>query len=243
MMVAPESKQTSDNSKSLEEGLDFILRHFEEPIWPRTISTNVTGGRQILTYNKPQALARFKQANLLDCRINAYPDYTGFGGLNRQGPNFIFIDLDRSNFKTEKSYKLALEATLQNIKEKLSESNPTVLWSGNGYHIYQPTKAFPLEQVDKFSRSGGNKFDQQQLQPSIAFLRFAEQYLSNNKSDPLHNPSFKSCMIRIPGSYNSKCEGCSSSEVKIIQMWNGYRPKINLLLGSLSCISSRSKPQ
>jgi hypothetical protein len=56
---------------------------------------------------------------------------------------------------------------------------------------------------------------------------------SNNKSDPSHNPSFKSCMIRIPGSFNSKCilEG-KDPEVRIIQRWEGYRPKINLLLGS-----------
>jgi hypothetical protein len=62
---------------------------------------------------------------------------------------------------------------------------------------------------------------------------FAEQYLSNNKSDPTHNPSFKSCMIRIPGTFNYKCilEG-KDTEVRIIQRWDGYRPKINLLLGS-----------
>ena len=40
-------------------------------------------------------------------------------------------------------------------------------------------------------------------------------------------------MIRIPGSFNSKCilKG-KDSEVKIIQRWDGYRPKINLLLRS-----------
>ena len=39
-------------------------------------------------------------------------------------------------------------------------------------------------------------------------------------------------MIRIPGSFNSKCilEG-KDPEVRIIQTWDGYRPKINLLLG------------
>jgi Primase X len=113
--------------------------------------------------------------------------------------------------------------------EKLEGAHPTVLWSGNGYHIYQPMKAeFPLEQNETFS-----KFNQ----PSIQFLRFAEQYLSNNKSDPSHNPSIKSCMIRIPGSFNSKCilaDGYNNqyTQVKILQRWNGYRPKINLLLGS-----------
>jgi hypothetical protein len=119
-----------------------------------------------------------------------------------------------------------LTNTLRNIKEKLSEAYPTVVWSGNGYHIYQPIEAFILEEEEVFSN---NEFDQ----PSKEFLRFAEQYLSNNKSDPSHNPSFKSCMIRIPGSFNSKCiiKG-RDPEVRIIQRWDGYRPKINLLLGT-----------
>jgi hypothetical protein len=35
--------------------------------------------------------------------------------------------------------------------------------------------------------------------------RFAAQHLSNGKSDHSNNPSFKSCLVRIPGSHNSKC--------------------------------------
>lgn len=122
-----------------------------------------------------------------------------------------------------------MNLTLKNIKEKLNGGHPTVLWSGNGYHIYQPIKAeFPLGQSEKFG-----KFNQ----PSTQFLRFAEQHLSNHKSDPSHNPSFKSCMIRIPGTFNSKCilaygDNNNGAQVKMIQQWNGYRPKINLLLGS-----------
>ena len=37
------------------EGLDFILSHLKEPIWPRTISTKSTEGRQIPVYSKQQA--------------------------------------------------------------------------------------------------------------------------------------------------------------------------------------------
>ena len=60
---------------AVEQGLDFILEHFEFQyfIWPRTISTKTTQGRQILVYSKEEAFARFKQANFLDCRISAYP--------------------------------------------------------------------------------------------------------------------------------------------------------------------------
>ena len=61
-------------ASAVKEGLDFILKHFDfDFIWPRTISTKTTQGRQILVYNKVEAFARFKQANFLDCRISAYP--------------------------------------------------------------------------------------------------------------------------------------------------------------------------
>lgn len=43
-----------------EKNLDFILGHFGEPIWPRTISTHTTEGRQILAYNKEEVIARYK---------------------------------------------------------------------------------------------------------------------------------------------------------------------------------------
>jgi hypothetical protein len=213
------------SSSTVEDGLDFILSHFEEPIWPRTVYTK-TLGIQIPVYSRQEAIARFNQSNYLDCRINAYPNYTEWQGINRQSPNFIFIDLDRSNFKIEKKYKTAIDQTLKNIKEILG-GNPTVLFTGNGVHIYLPMQDFLFEQEEIFS-----KFDQ----PSKAFLRFAEQRLTNNKSDSSHNPSFKSCLIRIPLSYNSKRVeknngvADSSTQVQVIQKWDGYRPMINPLL-------------
>ena len=80
----------------VNEGLDCILTHFEIPRWPRRISTKLTEGKQVLVYNKEEAYARFKQVNFLDCRINAYPAYTEYEGINRQPPNFIFVDIDRT---------------------------------------------------------------------------------------------------------------------------------------------------
>ncbi|MFL6323561.1 MAG: DNA primase noncatalytic subunit PriX [Nitrososphaeraceae archaeon] len=52
--------------------------------------------------------------------------------------------------------------------------------------------------------------------------------MSNHKSDTNNNPAFKSCLLRVPGSYNSKYE--RNREVKIIQQWDGFRPKVNPLL-------------
>jgi Primase X len=166
----------------------------------------------------------------LDCRINAYPYYVGFDGINRQPPNFIFIDIDRCLFKTDKEFWLAVEKTYQNMNDILGGgAKPTSIWTGNGVHIYQPVEAVVLEQESLFAN-----FDQ----PSQTFLKFAAQYLSNHKSDANNNPAFRSCLLRIPGSHNAKCIqqqnnggiADSSTEIKIIQRWDGFRPKINPIL-------------
>ena len=171
---------------SIEEGLDLILSHFpdEEPVWPRKISTKTTEGRQVLVYSREEALAWFKAANYLDCRISAYPDYTQWNGINRQAPNLLFIDSDFSRFKSLEAFNRALNKTLRNFKEQLDNAHPTVLQSGNGYHILQPIEAFVLESERVFASFQN---------PSIKFLRFAEPYLSNIKADSSHGStmSFK----------------------------------------------------
>jgi hypothetical protein len=58
--------------------------------------------------------------------------------------------------------------------------------------------------------------------------------LSNNKADKANNPSFRSCLLRIPNSFNAKClakgESLENSKIKIIQEWNRDRPSIKFLL-------------
>lgn len=155
-------------------------------------------------------LLAYQQTKFVDCRVNAYPSYTV--------PNFIFADLDLSLIRTEQSLEKTLSETLAIIRFKLNGS-PTVLWTGNGYHIYQPIDAIILEQFSRFE-----VFEY----PSLKFIRFAETYLTAGKSDPSHSPSFKSCMIRIP-TYNSKYPQ-GRNEVRVIQKWDGYRPPMKLLL-------------
>jgi hypothetical protein len=117
---------------------------------------------------------------------------------------------------------------LKNIKEKLDNNNahPSVLWSGNGYHIILPVFCpRALEHIQEFQ-----EFDN----PSERFLRFAKDYLSNGKADRSNYPSFRSCLLRIPNSFNSKClargESFENSKVKIIQEWDKKRPSIKYLL-------------
>ena len=59
--------------------------------------------------------------------------------------------------------------------------------------------------------------------PSEQFLRFAKDILSNGKADTGNNPAFKSCLIRVPGSYRLKY---NNKPVTIIQKWNGERVPI-----------------
>jgi non-catalytic primase subunit PriX-like protein len=163
----------------------------------------------------------YEESNYVDCRINAYPSYTSYKGIQRYPPNFIFADLDLSLLDSDQLLERALISTLRIIRFKLN-GFPTVIWTGNGYHIYQPMDSVILEQYSQFEA-----FEN----PSLKFLRFAEHYLTSGKSDPSHNPSFRSCMLRVPGSFNSKySEG--KNKVRIIQKWDGYRPPINLLLDS-----------
>jgi hypothetical protein len=64
------------------------------------------------------------------------------------------------------------------------------------------------------------------------FIQFAEEYLTDYTADRLHNPTVKSCLLRIPGSLNSKCIPYKDqdAEAKIVQRWDGKRPSIQPLL-------------
>ncbi|HEY7079221.1 MAG TPA: hypothetical protein VH500_05935 [Nitrososphaeraceae archaeon] len=57
-------------------------------------------------------------------------------------------------------------------------------------------------------------------------MQFVEDFLTNKKGDHQHRPSINSCLVRIPGTINSKC----GHTVRIIQRWDGQRPAIQYLL-------------
>lgn len=225
-----QSKDNNTSIKQVENGLDFILSHFNQnQLFSRKIMTKKLIYQEIgqkEVFSKEEAMKFFKESDFIDCRINAFPVLTEYQQGIHKSPDFIFIDLDldKNKIKTERSLKLALSKTLKSINE-ICDGYPTVLWSGNGYHIYQPIDAFDLQDINIF-----NIFEN----PSEKFLRFAKKFLSNDKADNSNNPSFKSCLLRIPFSYNSKCldrgEFMENSQVKIIQRWDGKRPSIKYLL-------------
>jgi hypothetical protein len=68
---------------------------------------------QIEVNNIQEAYANFKQANFLDCRINAYPAYTRYRGINSQPPNFVMCDLDVAKFRIGKLLLQTLQKTTE----------------------------------------------------------------------------------------------------------------------------------
>jgi hypothetical protein len=126
----------------------------------------------------------------------------------------------------------ALDTVLERI-DKVIGGKPTVINSDHGLHILQPIKSPPLE-----SLFAGFELEE----PLTLFMRFGEDYLSDNKADPNHNPSLASCWLRIPGSYND------DKEVKVIRHWDGkavsvlplMRPFLNSITNSMRTFTKRS---
>lgn len=196
-----------------------------QKLFPRKIMTAKYSG-QIIVNSKEEILQKFEEANFIDCRINAYPVVPAGTLL---APNIIMIDLDidRTLKTGQKLIKQVLHKTLLNIAEYSDEATvPLVIWTGNGYHVYIVLNlGQPLEYIAEYSNLNVTK------EISKEFMRFAKSYLSDNKADSKNNPSFESCLLRVPYTLNSKClyvkmsEG--ESEVKLIQNWNNHAATMN----------------
>ena len=206
---------------TIEDGIRFILSHFQEPIFPRRIFTPIQ--KQVMVSNIEEILKYFKESKLYDCRISAFPFLEKYQITihGPQPPDILFIDLDASQFKTGRALYLTLIKTLKNIQEKFnSDAQPTILSSeGGGYHIILPLQVIDLGRVDQFSKLSAD--------PNKEFLRFAERWLSDGKADYNHcnNVSMNNYLLRVPNSVNSK----TNTEIKSIQKWNGVRPDVRFV--------------
>lgn len=205
-----------------DENIRFILSHFngQEYLFPRSIMASKTNG-QVFVNSEEEMMKYFIESDLVDCRINGYPYPKS--GRSHLCPSFIFIDLDLSLCSTCKypirKLDYILNQTLKKIQEEM-KGQPTVLWTGGGYHIYLPIKTATQngERLPLTSFSNFNEF-----LPFIKndltteFTRFVANYLTDGKNDPKHKPSTKSCLIRIPETINSKY----NEKVRIVQRWDG----------------------
>lgn len=108
--------------------------------------------------------------------------------------------------------------------------NPTVIWSGNGYHIH-----IPVELDTAFE----DMWDFQVFsEPSVKFLRWAARRLTNGKADHNNNPSFRSMLLRVPGTINSKAKDAGRDPiVRFVKIWRSgsdysgtrYRPSTRMI--------------
>ena len=193
----------------------------------------MTEGRQVTIYDFDRLYEEYKKSGFVDCRINPFPL------IENPVPNLVFIDLDR-NDNSKIPIEKKLFTTLTNIKKRLG-GHPTVLWTGNGFHIYQPFKVpTTLSAIKEFKDF--EKIDNK-------FLQFEKDFLSNGYADKKNHPSLKSCLLRVPGSVNSKCLSKGSTEedskVKIIQEWDEKRIPIAYQIGTFHAyhISERQEEE
>jgi len=193
---------------SPEDGLNFILSHFEEPLWPRTVSTRETHNSQILVASKDEAQDIFIKSKFKDCRISAFGQHEQVKVI----PNLIFVDLDNRD---------ALDETLI-LFHKTIKARPTVIDTGNGYGIIQPIKMSPWndKKIVSYKRKQPDEL-------AKMFLQWVERYLTNYKCDTGNHPSLNNTMIRIPGTYNTKLlernKSKNISQVKIVYGWDRIR--------------------
>jgi hypothetical protein len=59
----------NNTEEKISLGIDFILYHFPEPIFPRKIMTQDLG-YQLEVFDKQETLHYFKSSRYEDCRIN-----------------------------------------------------------------------------------------------------------------------------------------------------------------------------
>jgi hypothetical protein len=222
-----------DDDKILGLSIDFILSHFDSSSgqFPRKMMTFRSNG-QFTVNTKQEILIRCVQSDFKDCRINAYPETIVKEGILIQSPNFIFVDLDLGNFDNDINKLDKVKNSTLRKMEQMQGSHPTLSWTGNGYHIYLPIDVPVLDNEyvfskDKFPNLFSLKGKYSQYFVSEAFMQFAEDFFTSGRADPNHRPKYKTCLIRIPDTFNSKClnRGLSleESKVRILQKWNGKR--------------------
>jgi hypothetical protein len=204
----------------VEQNLNLILSHLQAPFFPRNIMTKALSYQKEV-FNVQEVIEYFRTSNYEDCRINAYPSFIKYNGINRTPPSFLMIDIDLKDFASKDKLDRAKNRVLKKIESKM-RGHPTVLWTGNGYHIYQPVEGFILEQEEVFAKF----IDPNGKDLTTKLMQFAEDFLTNKKGDRQHRPSINSCLVRIPRTLNSKC----GQTVKVVQRWDGQRPAINYLL-------------
>lgn len=180
--------------------LELLQEHFEEPYFPRTISTKKLGNAQVTINSIDEIIQYFEESKWFDCRVSLF----GQNEIDQIRPNAIFIDLDD---------KEALEIVKIRIHELIG-GIPLVISTGLGYAIIQPIQMKSMVRIKIPNLTN--------YEVSQKFLKFAKDYLTNGKADSKNNPSLKSCLVRVPHTINSKNE----KVVEVKESWDEQRVSV-----------------
>jgi len=236
MLFLSSHRQQSEKRKNkVKQNIRFILSHFKEPIFPRTITTRSTtcdGTQFKVVYDEKEMFRTYEQSKFIDCRISRYrspyatEEYHYDENLKLQVADLITFNVYKPIFMRESAQLKAVYAILQAIKRILT-GKPTILRTMGAFHIYQPIEPHPLEQIKEFIDHIFRQYPELRL-----ILRFPEQkfssgiFDSSHQQEQLHNPS----MLLIPGTFDSinveKRKEEENQEIILIQKWDGYRPRI-----------------
>lgn len=222
----------------IKENLQFILSHFngQEYRFPRAIMTLKSKG-QIYSNNEDEIFHHFLESDFIGCKINGYPFYEKVDNVNKLSPSFLFIDLDLSICNVCKYPRRKLDYILKQTLNKIEKEihgNPTVLWTGDGYHIYLPVmfsiskdnEKYPSEFVDLCNEF--TPYVDRDL--TTEFMRFAAIHFTDNhqqkgtKQNDL--VSVTSCFITVPETISIK----DNSKVRIIQKWDGKATNVSAII-------------
>jgi hypothetical protein len=235
LFLSSHQQQSERRKNKVMQNIRFILSHFKEPVFPRTISSINTAyyGTQFkVVYDEKEMFRTYEQSKFIDCGVSIYrssyatEECHDDENLNLQVADLITFSVYKPIFMRESAQIKALYAVLQAIKRILT-GKPTILWSRGAFHIYQPIEPHPLEQIREFTDHIFKQYPELRL-----MLRFPEEkfssgiFDSSRHQEQLHNPS----MLLIPGTFDSmnveKRKEEEDQEIMLIQKWDGYRPRI-----------------
>jgi hypothetical protein len=225
-----------NQSEIIKKNLHFILSHFnnQKHVFPRSIMTLKTKC-PIFSDSEDEIFQHFLESEFKDCKINGYPLFDKEDDY-RLSPSFIFIDLDLSICNTCKYPKRKLDYILKealNKMEKTVKGFPTVLWTGDGYHIYLPARLCNPDDKEKCYIGSVSLYDNENScsvnnEMTTEFMKFICKYFTNNHIDLDHIPCINTFYVLVPGTINSKL----NLKVELIQSWDGRLADIHAIISS-----------
>jgi hypothetical protein len=215
LLLSSHPEQSKKRKNKVKQNIRFILSHFKEPIFPRTISSRSTeyDATQLkVAYSEKDMFRIYEQSEFIDCKVSIYRSSYAQERLDDQRiADLIIFNVYKPIFMRESVQIKALYVILDAIK-KILAGKPTILRSTSSFHIYQPIEPHPLEQIKQFIDHIIRQYPELQL-----ILKFPGQI-------------FDSCpsMLLIPGTFGSNIEKTKKEyeEIMLIQKWDGSRPRM-----------------